>query len=220
MSTTDHAKPRTDFGAVVRIRYESAGQNPTTPERVADALYRLAAPQSDGSRTWTGTAADLSRHLDGVGVESVKSAVREFVREGLLHREGTTLVIPALLPDEPVIVEEPAPSSSLGDATDKPSTAQPSTATGKLREVDYRIAVMDAPGLSVGARYTGVAIARHCWRHGELFAGLDKISEWIGNSPESRKQTGKYVRELVSAGLLVAIGKAGRTTRYRLTVPD
>jgi hypothetical protein len=88
------------------------------------------------------------------------------------------------------------------------------------REVDYRCSVMDHPGLSVGARYTGVAIVRHCFRKLELFAGMDTVAEWIGLSPESRKQAGKYVAELADAGFLDPIGKAGRSTKYRLTIPQ
>jgi hypothetical protein len=88
------------------------------------------------------------------------------------------------------------------------------------REVDYRCSVMDHPGLSVGARYTGVAIVRHCFRKLELFAGMDTVAEWIGLSPESRKQAGKYVEELAGAGFLDPIGKAGRSTKYRLTIPE
>ncbi|GAA2542345.1 hypothetical protein [Pseudonocardia hydrocarbonoxydans] len=88
------------------------------------------------------------------------------------------------------------------------------------REVDYRCSVMDHPGLSVGARYTGVAIVRHCFRKLELFAGMDTVAEWIGLSPESRKQAGKYVEELAKAGFLDPIGKAGRSIKYRLTIPE
>jgi len=86
-------------------------------------------------------------------------------------------------------------------------------------EVEYRCAVMDAPNLSLGARYTGVAIVRHCWATGELFAKMELVAAWIGLSPSSRKQVGKYVEELEAARFLTRIGKAGRANKYRLTLP-
>lgn len=111
----------------------------------------------------------------------------------------------------------PGPSPSEGAA--KPSTADTSPKTEGFREVDYRTAVMDARGLSLGARYTGVAIVRHCWQQGEMFARMELVAEWIGLSGASRKQATKYVAELVEAGFLVEIGKAGRAYRYRLAIP-
>lgn len=128
---------------------------------------------------------------------------------------------PEVIPPPPPVVIVPMPRAAPERPTE--TVSEPSTATvasrGPNREVDYRCAVMDAPGLSVHARYAGLAIVRHCFRSGELFAGMEKVAEWMGLSPESRKQVSKYVGELVAAGFLTPVGKVRRTVKYRLTLP-
>lgn len=193
---------------------------------VADALARNGTELPGGGVEWSGSFTDLAEQ-SGLAWPTVKEALQDIARLRMVSREGKTITgtVPegyrsesATDDDSPDRVEEWL--AQREEETDTEAAEAASVAVeSPAREVDYRMAVMDALGLSIGARYTGVAIARHCWRSGEMFAGMDVVSEWIGNSPESRKTTGKYVRELVAAGYLVPVGNVGRTTRYRLTLP-